>query len=356
MSETKEQRRERKDKEKADRKQLKEQAKQQELEELEIDLSKGVPLSKKQQRLLKKGKLDVDKLNKKHPAPKPILTKEQEEEEAKKSKKSPYGVWIGNLSFDTGKEDLVRFIVSKTAGNEELPKVESIDITRINLPKKGTKIKGFAYLDLPSAEHVKSVVALSEQNLNGRNVLIKDSKSFEGRPEASAVGEQKNPPSRILFVGNLSFDTTQDNLEEHFKHCGEIVRIRMATFEDSGKCKGFAFIDFKDESGPTNALKSKLTKMFINRPLRMEYGEDRSKRTPRAHARERVEGDEPAERVEEPAPRASAAPRAQADRPKRRMAPRDESNKRVKSSVALATAQRASAAIVPSAGKKIKFD
>ena len=51
----------------------------------------------------------------------------------------------------------------------------------------------------------------------------------------------------------------------------------MATFQDTGKCKGFAFIDFKDEEGATTALKSKLTKMLINRKLRMEYGEDRSK-------------------------------------------------------------------------------
>ena len=55
----------------------------------------------------------------------------------------------------------------------------------------------------------------------------------------------------------------------------------MATFQDTGKCKGFAFIDFKDEEGATTALKSKLTKMLINRKLRMEYGEDRSKRRPK---------------------------------------------------------------------------
>ena len=119
-------------------------------------------------------------------------------------------------------------------------------------------------------------------------MLIKDANSFEGRPEQSKSDatqsggiNSSNPPSRILFVGNLSFDTTEDLLEEHFRHCGEIVKIRMATFQDTGKCKRFAFIDFKDEEGATTALKSKLTKMLINRKLRMEYGEDRSKRRPK---------------------------------------------------------------------------
>ncbi|RLV94932.1 Nucleolar protein 13 [Spathaspora sp. JA1] len=327
-------------------------------DEIEIDLTASVPLSKKQQRLLKKGKLDLDKLAKKHPVPKAA------DAEPEKSNKSEFGVWIGNLSFDTTREDITRFIVGKTSQSEDsdLPKVSEDDITRVNIPKKeGNKIKGFAYVDVPSLAHVNSIVALSESVLNGRKLLIKNANSFEGRPAASATSPlSKNPPSRILFVGNLSFDTTEDNLQEHFRHCGDIVRIRMATFEDTGKCKGFAFIDFKDEEGPTTALKSKLAKTLINRKLRLEYGEDRSKRNPRMRERsgdEVVEG-EVKEVREAPVQRPRYEDEAPAPRKrvfKERKQP-DYNNKRQKSSVALATAQRASAAIVPSTGKKTTFD
>lgn len=386
-------------------------------EEIEIDLNADLSLSKKQQRLLKKGKLNLDKLKKKRPAPK---EEGKEEETPAVPKKSPYAIWVGNLSFDTTKEDLIRFIVGKTAGyaaasedsEDGLCKIEEDDISRVNLPKKENKIKGFAYIDFPSAKHVKTGVSLSEQILNGRKLLIKDSTSFEGRPATAGSAEgapgtgaplSKNPPSRILFVGNLSFDTSEDNLEEHFRHCGDIVRIRMATFEDSGKCKGFAFIDFKDEEGPTTALKSKLAKKLINRPLRLEYGEDRSKRNPGQKIREermkagREGGEEGGdmmpfrarEREFTRAPREREAPRAReswearekreareaaaaagaasisataaakpAFKPKKRENDAQQlgNNKRLKSSIALATAQRASAAIVPSQGKKISFD
>ena len=324
----------------------KDSSENEENDELEIDLSARVPLSKKQQRLLKKGKLNLDKLDKKHPAPKP----ENEEESDKEKKKSEFGVWVGNLSFDTTKEDLVRYIVSKTEDSE--PKVTEEDMSRVNIPKKDGKIKGFAYIDLPSSAHVDAVVALSEGHLNGRRMLIKSASSFEGRPEKPL---SKNPPSRILFVGNLSFDTTSDLLEEHFRHCGEIIKIRMATFEDSGKCKGFAFIDFKDETGPTTALKSKLAKKLINRPLRLEYGEDRSKRTPKRFEGKENRGEEFGEVPTTPEPQApiSAVRRPTAARTRTRHEPVAS---RMKSSVALATAQRASAAIVPSSGKKIKFD
>lgn len=336
-------------------------------EEIAIDLNAGVPLSKKQKRLLKKGKLNLEKLAKKNPPPKPILTEEEQiKEDAKEPKKSEYGVWIGNLSFDTTKEDITRFIMGKTNAydvdaNDGLVKIEQSDFIRINIPKKENKIKGFAYVDLPSAKHVDTVISLSESHLNGRNLLIKNANSFEGRPQKDANPLSKNPPSRILFVGNLSFDTTQDLLREHFRHCGDIVKIRMATFEDTGKCKGFAFIDFRDESGPTTALKSKLAKSLINRPLRLEYGEDRSKLTPKKFARNRdnFESSEQ-DAISQPSPQVSTTrertkPQATPFKRKYDM-PENNSNKRQKSSIALATAQRASVAIVPSSGKKTTFD
>ncbi|OBA22609.1 hypothetical protein METBIDRAFT_31484 [Metschnikowia bicuspidata var. bicuspidata NRRL YB-4993] len=338
-----------------------------------------MPLSRKRQRLLKKGKLDLAKIARKHPAPRPLAEDGTEQEPV--SKKSPFGVWIGNLSFETTRDDIVRYIVAKTKANTDVdtPPIEEKDISRVNLPKKGDKIKGFAYVDVPSAAHVASVVALSELNLNGRNLLIKNASSFEGRPEDHGKKPLlKNPPLRILFVGNLSFDTTQELLEEHFRHCGEIVKIRMATFEDSGKCKGFAFVDFLREEGATTALKLKLARLFINRPLRLEYGEDRSKRAPKRAGHDRVvegelddgapvnaayrerretrdvgEKEEGGDRKERQARPERPAPRPQKRAPERTFEP---SAKRMKSSVALATAQRASAAIVPSQGKKKTFD
>lgn len=341
--------------------------------ELEIDLTAQVPLSKKQQRLLKKGKFDMEKYSKKHPAPRPA-----NEEPEVKSARSEFGVWIGNLSYDTTKEDIVRFITAKTASfgedsDEDLVAVEEKDISRVNLPKKENKIKGFAYVDLPSLKYVTSVVKISESILNGRKLLIKNSSSFEGRPESDANKPLlKNPPLRILFVGNLSFDTSEDNLEEHFRPFGDIVRVRMATFQDTGKCKGFAFIDFKDETGPTAALKSKLAKKLINRPLRLEFGEDRSKRNPKrleAGDRDGDSGEASVEReernteretsyVRESAPYVRETPQRErpARPPKRLYNDYEQPGKRVKSSIALASAQRASAAIVPSQGKKTTFD
>ncbi|ODQ59293.1 hypothetical protein WICANDRAFT_84894 [Wickerhamomyces anomalus NRRL Y-366-8] len=345
-------------------------------EEIEIDLNQSAPLSKKQKRLLRKGKLDLAKLEKKNPKPKPANIEETESSEEKEKKPERIGVWIGNLSFDTTKDDLIRFITNKTTDLPEFStdlketepcQINEKDFVRINLPMQhqSKKIKGFAYIDFPTKNHQSSVIQLSEQHLNGRNLLIKNSSSFEGRPSKEDAPLSKNPPSRILFVGNLSFDTTNELLTQHFQHCGDIIKIRMATFEDTGKCKGFAFLDFKDEEGPTKALKDKSCRKLMQRNLRLEYGEDRSKRTPKNLVRKPEQQQEESssssyneptnaaavETFEKPAP----VYRERQNKPKRTFNNSDRKPERPKSSVALAGAQRQSAAIVKSTGKKITF-
>lgn len=352
-------------------------------DEIEIDLESSVPLSKKQKRLLRRGKVTLEELNEKFnidPSSVEEFKKENEEKDSaekensdstsadeqktvKKEKK--FGVWIGNLSFDTTKEDIIRFFVAKSKGSEDEVQITEEDIVRAHMPlaqNDGKKIrnKGFCYMDFKTKEQMEYVMTLSESHLNGRNLLIKNSKSFDGRPDKNdLVSMSKNPPSRILFVGNLSFDTTDDLLKKHFQHCGEIVKIRMATFQDSGKCKGFAFVDFKDEEGATKALKDKTCRKIAQRPVRMEYGEDRSKRQVKRRPQEA-----PAKRFDLPVENAPRRPEKIDTRPVerapvksfKRKNPHVDSNNRLKSSVALASAPRASAAIVPSTGKKVKFD
>lgn len=319
--------------------------------EIEIDLDQPEPLSKKQKRLLKKGKIDE---NKKDPQ-KPHDT----------SQRSKFGVWIGNLSFDTTTNDLKRFMILKTQENEPEARLTEQNITRIHLPMNGRKCKGFAYIDFETPEQAQACIALSETNLNGRNILIKDHFSFEGRPPKQSNGV-KNPPSTILFVGNLSHDTTEEHLEMHFQHCGEIVKIRMATFQDSGKCKGFAFIDFRAIGSATKALADKRCRKLDGRILRMEYGEDRSKRTKqqKGHigSNEVVDGEVEKNNTQgrdsyqseqsNDMPYENRRPPRE-DRPKRKL----NNERQAKSpGLALVNAQRASFGIVPSTGKKITFD
>lgn len=353
------------------------------MSDIEISLNAEAPLSKKELRKIKKGKTTLEELQKKKakklakaaqsgdrdskPVPANVNSSESTDNTSSSTsttsapttgsqpvKRSNFGVWIGNLSFETTRDELTNFFTSKMS-------IEKSDIARVNLPTRGTKNRGFAYVDFFTEDHMNSAIGLSESELNTRKVLIKNANSYEGRPEKSSAtaNASKNPPSRILFVGNLSFDTTETMLRDHFNHCGEIVKIRMATFEDSGKCKGFAFIDFKDVEGPTAALKDRNCKKLIGRPLRMEFGEDRSQRkvVPRDGANNvgnKYEANsEPT--TDSSNDRPSKGFQAKHDRPAKRHQS-ERHDVRMTSSVALANAPRQSAAIVKSTGKKISFD
>ena len=268
-------------------------------DELEIDVSLPQPPSKKALRKLKKHPELAPKIIKPTPsnAPKVEIGKSAFPEHSSQVR-SKHGIWIGNLAFSTTADSLREFIALKPE-----------DVTRVNLPTDEMgRNKGFAYIDFGSEEALDHALKLSESLLGGRKVLIKSSKDFSKRPASTPAAPKdganivKNPPSRILYVGNLDFNATPEVLEEHFSFAGKIQRVRLATFEDSGKCKGFGFVDFldidsvrramlgltADEEGMLNEVEGKAEvelasrrrkrAMLIGRTITMEYGQDPSVR------------------------------------------------------------------------------
>jgi len=230
-------------------------------DEIEIDITLPEPPSKKALRRAKKGK----------PLPIPSATSPTQgqnspeksgstvpKDDPKTAKRSDYGVWIGNLPWSATKATLRTFLTDHSNINDG-------QITRVHMPepnnaansKQITKPqnKGFAYIDFTDSEALDAAVALSETLMGGRRLLIKNAKSFEGRPDkpketedgkssVSTVGGK--PPNKRVFVGNLGFDVTKEDLIEHYIQCGEVVDLHMATFEDTGKCKGFAWVTFAE--------------------------------------------------------------------------------------------------------------
>ena len=65
---------------------------------------------------------------------------------------------------------------------------------------------------------------------------------------------QVNP--KKLFVGNLPFNTTQDELVEVFAQHGEIVEAKLVTDRMSGRSKGIAFIEFSTEEDAAKAMEA----------------------------------------------------------------------------------------------------
>ncbi|OBZ88754.1 Nucleolar protein 13 [Choanephora cucurbitarum] len=288
----------------------------------------------------------------------------------KKQKVIEYGVWVGNLSYATTSDTIRDFF--KECG----------EIIRLKCPKgNGAKNnnKGFAYVFFSTPEASAKAVALSEQKLEGRSLLIKDSENFErvddSKPmtevEKKEMKKQKNPPSPTLFLGNLSFDTTKESIQEHFSWAGEIRKVRLATFEDSGKCKGFAYVDYHEVEAATKAIRAPDKHNLDGRKIRVEFASAeahmRSKPWLMRKAKKDNGSEQPeqqqqqqqqSESTEEPTfKRRKTFNKEESDhRPRERRPKKPVDSGRLKPGEALSSAQRQKPTVQEFKGTKVVFD
>lgn len=60
-----------------------------------------------------------------------------------------------------------------------------------------------------------------------------------------------------LYVGNLPYSMTSDSLKQMFSEFGEIVDARIITDRQSGRSKGFGFVEFANEADAQKAIDAK---------------------------------------------------------------------------------------------------
>jgi cold-inducible RNA-binding protein len=70
-----------------------------------------------------------------------------------------------------------------------------------------------------------------------------------------------------LFVGNLPYDATEAELKEHFSAAGPLSYIYLPTDRESGKPRGFAFVEFLDRAHAEEAIRRFNNQPFKGRPL-----------------------------------------------------------------------------------------
>jgi RNA recognition motif-containing protein len=57
-----------------------------------------------------------------------------------------------------------------------------------------------------------------------------------------------------LYVGNISFDTSEDGLRAAFAEHGEVEEVAVITDRDTGRPRGFAFVTMRDDNAARNAI------------------------------------------------------------------------------------------------------
>jgi RNA recognition motif-containing protein len=57
-----------------------------------------------------------------------------------------------------------------------------------------------------------------------------------------------------IYVGNMSFDTSQDRLQELFEVHGEVTSVRVITDRNTGRPRGFAFVEMATDEAANAAI------------------------------------------------------------------------------------------------------
>lgn len=81
--------------------------------------------------------------------------------------------------------------------------------------------------------------------------------------------------TKKIYVGNLSWNTTEDELTDLFAQYGEVISTRIITDRDTNRSKGFGFVEMAEEDAAVAAISTFNGKELDGRNLRVNEAEDR---------------------------------------------------------------------------------
>ena len=82
-----------------------------------------------------------------------------------------------------------------------------------------------------------------------------------------------------LFVGNMSFQTTESDLTALFKGFGQVTRVHLAMDRETGRARGFAFVEMPNDEEAAKAIAGLDGKEFGGRNLKVNEARPKTERT-----------------------------------------------------------------------------
>ncbi|HCQ19890.1 RNA-binding protein [Aphanizomenon flos-aquae NRERC-008] len=81
-----------------------------------------------------------------------------------------------------------------------------------------------------------------------------------------------------IYVGNLSYEVTQDGLSEIFKEYGTVKRVQLPTDRETGKVRGFGFVEMESDAEEEKAIEALDGAEWMGRDLKVNKAKPREER------------------------------------------------------------------------------
>ncbi|XP_026468516.1 heterogeneous nuclear ribonucleoprotein 87F-like [Ctenocephalides felis] len=116
---------------------------------------------------------------------------------------------------------------------------ELVDVVVMKDAKK--RPRGFGFVTYSHSSMVDDAQNARPHRIDGRVVETK-----RAVPRQQADRSEANATTKKLFVGGIRAEMEENDLQEYFKKFGQIYSVNIITERDTGKKRGFAFVEFED--------------------------------------------------------------------------------------------------------------
>ena len=109
----------------------------------------------------------------------------------------------------------------------------------------------------------------------GRNNNNQQNGKERAQSRARSFGDQTSPESDTLFVGNIPFSADEQSVRRLFGGKGEIAGVRLPTDPESGRPKGYGYVQYASMDGARTAFNELNGAELNGRPIRLDYSTPR---------------------------------------------------------------------------------
>ncbi|KAJ4345255.1 uncharacterized protein N0V89_011385 [Didymosphaeria variabile] len=171
-------------------------------------------------------------------------------------------VYVGNLYYEVTADQLKRVF----------GRFGEVDSVRVIYDNRGLS-RGFGYIEFKEVKDAQAACEnLDMQVFEGRNLVVQFHQPKENSKTRSESGSiVPNPPSKTLFIGNMSFEMSDKDLNDLFRDIRNVMDVRVAIDRRTGQPRGFAHADFIDVASATRAKDVLGDKVIYGRQLRVDF-------------------------------------------------------------------------------------
>ncbi|KAL1794930.1 hypothetical protein ACET3X_006746 [Alternaria dauci] len=172
-------------------------------------------------------------------------------------------LYIGNLYYEVTAEQLKRVF----------SKFGDVQSTKIVYDNRGLS-RGFGYVEFNNVSDAQAAIDnLDMQVFEGRNLVVQ---FHEPKPNSRTRNTRtntfdSNPESKTLFIGNMSFEMSDKDLNDLFRDIRNVMDVRVAIDRRTGQPRGFAHADFIDVASAVKAREVLKEKTIYGRQLRVDF-------------------------------------------------------------------------------------